>query len=74
VGRLRRCPPAPALAENTLASVFSGTKGLTSTCVHLLADRGEVDLSAPVARYWPEFAAAGKQDITIASVLATAPA
>lgn len=55
--------------ENTLASVFSGTKGLTSTCVHLLADRGEVDLSAPVAQYWPEFAAAGKQDITIASVL-----
>ena len=55
--------------ENTLASVFSGTKGLTSTCVHLLADRGEVDLAAPVAQYWPEFAAAGKQDITIASVL-----
>lgn len=55
--------------EDTLVSVFSGTKALTSTCVHLLADRGEVDLSAPVAQYWPEFAAAGKQDITIASVL-----
>ena len=36
--------------ENTLASVFSGTKGLTSTCIHLLADRGEIDLYAPVAR------------------------
>ncbi len=55
--------------QDTLASVFSGTKGLTSTCVHLLADRGELNLHAPVARYWPEFASNGKQDITIASVL-----
>jgi len=55
--------------ENTLASVFSGTKGLTSTCVHLLADRGEIDLYAPVAQYWPDFGQAGKQDITVASVL-----
>ncbi len=55
--------------ENTLASIFSGTKGLTSTCLHLLADRGEIDLDAPVARYWPEFGQAGKQDITIAQVL-----
>jgi len=55
--------------ENTLASVFSGTKGLTSTCIHLLADRGEIDLQAPVARYWPEFGQAGKQDITVAMVL-----
>lgn len=55
--------------ENTLASVFSGTKGLSSTCVHLLADRGEIDLDAPVARYWPEFGQAGKEDITVAMVL-----
>jgi CubicO group peptidase (beta-lactamase class C family) len=55
--------------EDTLASVFSGSKGLTSTCIHLLADRGELDLNAPVARYWPEFGQAGKQDITIAMVL-----
>lgn len=55
--------------RDTLASVFSGTKGLTSTCVHLLADRGELDLDAPVARYWPDFAQAGKQDITLAMVL-----
>ncbi len=52
--------------QDTLASVFSGTKGLTSTCVHLLADRGELDLYAPVAQYWPEFAQNGKQNITIA--------
>lgn len=55
--------------EDTLASVFSGSKGLTATCVHLLADRGEIDLDAPVATYWPEFGRAGKQDITIAMVL-----
>ena len=55
--------------KDTLASVFSGSKGLTSTCVHLLADRGEIDLQAPVARYWPEFAQAGKESITVAMVL-----
>jgi CubicO group peptidase (beta-lactamase class C family) len=55
--------------EDTLASVFSGSKGLTSTCVHLLADRGEIDLHAPVATYWPEFGQAGKESITIATVM-----
>lgn len=55
--------------EDTLTTVLSGTKGLTSTCVHQLADRGELDLQAPVARYWPEFGQAGKQDITLAMVL-----
>ena len=33
-------------AEDTLASIFSGSKALTSTCVHLLADRGEIDVNA----------------------------
>jgi CubicO group peptidase (beta-lactamase class C family) len=46
--------------EDTLASVFSGTKGLSATCVHLLADRGELNLQAPIAAYWPEFGQAGK--------------
>ena len=55
--------------EDTLATVLSGTKGLTSTCVHQLADRGELDLHAPVARYWPEFGQAGKEAITIAMVM-----
>ena len=45
--------------EDTLASIFSGSKGLTSTCMHLLADRGEIDLHAPVVKYWPEFGQAG---------------
>lgn len=55
--------------QNTLTTVLSGTKGLSATCVHQLADRGELDLQAPVAHYWPEFAQAGKQDITLAMVM-----
>ncbi|MDT5019576.1 MAG: hypothetical protein QOI33_100 [Mycobacterium sp.] len=55
--------------QDTLSTVLSGTKGLTSTCVHQLVERGELDLNAPVARYWPAFAQAGKQDITLAMVM-----
>lgn len=55
--------------QDTLATVLSGTKALTSTCVHQLAERGEIDLHAPVARYWPEFGQAGKDAVTIAMVL-----
>jgi CubicO group peptidase (beta-lactamase class C family) len=54
---------------DTLSTVLSGTKGLTSTCVHQLVERGDLDLNAPVARYWPEFAQAGKQDITLGMVM-----
>ena len=55
--------------QNTLTTVLSGTKGLSATCVHQLADRGELDLHAPVARYWPEFGQAGKEHITLAMVM-----
>ena len=55
--------------RDTLASVYSGSKGLTSTCIHLLAERGQIDLDAPVASYWPEFAQAGKDAITVAMVM-----
>ncbi|MGV0626720.1 serine hydrolase domain-containing protein [Mycolicibacter minnesotensis] len=55
--------------ENTLAVIFSGSKGLTSTVVHQLIERGELELDAPVMRYWPEFGQAGKQDVTLAMVL-----
>src|ERR1700739_1260628 len=55
--------------QNTLTTVLSGTKGLSATCIHQLADRGELDLHAPVAHYWPEFAQAGKESITLAMVL-----
>lgn len=46
-------------------NVYSTTKGMTALCAHLLVDRGELDLDAPVARYWPEFAQEGKADIPV---------
>ena len=55
--------------QSTLTTVLSGTKALTATCLHQLADRGEVDLHAPIARYWPEFGQAGKEHITLAMVM-----
>ncbi|MEU6386606.1 serine hydrolase domain-containing protein [Streptomyces bauhiniae] len=51
--------------RDTLQLVYSATKGATATAVHLLAQRGELDLDAPVATYWPEFAANGKADIPV---------
>jgi CubicO group peptidase (beta-lactamase class C family) len=56
-------------AEDTLAVIFSGTKGLVAACVLLLIDRGLVDLEAPVCRYWPEFAANGKGAIRVRDCL-----
>jgi CubicO group peptidase (beta-lactamase class C family) len=55
--------------EGTIQLVFSATKGLTATCVHLLAERRALDLDAPVAIYWPEFAAGGKESISLRWVL-----
>ncbi|MEV8638410.1 serine hydrolase domain-containing protein [Streptosporangium sp. NPDC051023] len=55
--------------EDTLQLVFSGTKGLVAACVLLLAERGLLDLDAPAARYWPEFAAAGKGAITVSEIM-----
>ncbi len=55
--------------EDTLVLVFSATKGVTSICVHRLAERGEIDLDAPIADAWPEFAARGKGAITARDVL-----
>jgi CubicO group peptidase (beta-lactamase class C family) len=54
---------------DTLQLVFSGTKGLTAACVLMLVERGLLDLNAPAARYWPEFAAAGKHTITVADIM-----
>jgi CubicO group peptidase (beta-lactamase class C family) len=51
--------------EDTLQLVFSSTKGATALCANLLAQRGELDLDAPVATYWPEFAAAGKGGVPV---------
>jgi CubicO group peptidase (beta-lactamase class C family) len=51
--------------RDTLAHLYSTTKGLTALCAHRLVDRGALELDAPVARYWPEFAARGKGDVTV---------
>ena len=51
--------------EDTTALVFSATKGVTAACALRLAERGALDLDAPVAAYWPEFAAEGKEDIPL---------
>ena len=50
---------------DTLQLVFSTTKGATAICAHLLAQSGALDLEAPVAEYWPEFAAEGKGEIPV---------
>jgi CubicO group peptidase (beta-lactamase class C family) len=52
-------------AEDTLQLVFSTTKGMTAACANLLAQRGDLDVDAPVAEYWPEFKAKGKGDIPV---------
>lgn len=51
--------------EETLAPVFSGSKGLLATCLLLLVERGQLDLDAPACAYWPEFAARGKDGILV---------
>ncbi len=54
---------------DTLQLVFSTTKGATAICANLLAQRGELDLDAPVASYWPEFAQQGKAEIPVRYLL-----
>src|SRR5258705_627903 len=50
---------------DTISHVYSVTKGMTALCAHRLLDRGALELDAPVARYWPEFAQAGKGGIRV---------
>jgi CubicO group peptidase (beta-lactamase class C family) len=55
--------------EDTVALVYSTTKGATAVCAHHLAQQGRLDLDAPVGEYWPEFNRAGKQDIPVGWLL-----
>ncbi|WP_460110300.1 serine hydrolase domain-containing protein [Streptomyces sp. YKOK-J1] len=55
--------------RDTLVNVWSTTKGPVALCAHLLVDRGLLDLDRPVAAYWPEFAAAGKEDVRVRDLL-----
>jgi CubicO group peptidase (beta-lactamase class C family) len=60
------CKPVDS---NTLFNIWSIAKAVTATALHLQAERGLVDYDAPIARYWPEFAAHGKAQITVRHVL-----
>ena len=54
---------------DTLFNCFSTTKGVAATALHILADRGQIEYEQPVAKYWPEFAANGKEKITVAQAM-----
>lgn len=54
---------------DTLFTVFSATKALLATSIHILAERGKIDYEAPVAAYWPAFGAHGKERVTVRHAL-----
>src|SRR5579885_3325573 len=55
--------------RDTITNVWSTTKTVTALCALILADRGAIDLHTPVAKYWPEFAANGKERIEVRHLL-----
>ncbi|TPL23474.1 beta-lactamase family protein [Mesorhizobium sp. B2-4-9] len=55
--------------QETLTNAWSSTKGMVALAIAMLVDRGKLDYAAPVARYWPEFAAGGKERITLEQVM-----
>jgi len=55
--------------EDTVSIVFSCTKAAVALCAHILVDRGELELAAPVSKYWPEFAKNGKENTTVQMML-----
>ena len=55
--------------RDTMSICYSGTKGIASTAIHMLATDGLIDYEAPVADYWPEFGCNGKQEITVRQLL-----
>ncbi len=55
--------------EDTLVNLYSVGKAVTAVCALRLVERGALDLDAPVSRYWPEFAQAGKRDLPVRHLL-----
>ena len=55
--------------RDTIVNVYSTTKGMAAVCAHRLVDQGLLDLDAPVAKYWPEFAQAGKEQLPVRYLL-----
>ncbi|MGH9171899.1 MAG: serine hydrolase domain-containing protein [Acidimicrobiales bacterium] len=58
-----------AWEKDTIVNVWSTTKTMAALCALILADRGEIDFHAPVAKYWPEFAAGGKRGVEVRHVM-----
>jgi CubicO group peptidase (beta-lactamase class C family) len=59
-----------AYEHDTATVIFSCTKGVMAVCAYLLVQDGRLDLDAPIARYWPEFAQAGKERVTVRDAMA----
>src|SRR5258707_12689659 len=59
-----------AVDGDTLFMLSSTTKGVTATCAAIAADQGKLDYDRPVASYWPEFGAHGKDKVTVREVIA----
>ena len=55
--------------EDTLVNVWSTTKTVTNLAALVLVERGELDVYTPVAHYWPEFGANGKEDVEVRHLL-----
>jgi CubicO group peptidase (beta-lactamase class C family) len=68
-GGVTRSDTQAPWTKDTISIVFPSTKGATALCAHMLASRGQLDLDAPVAKYWPEFAQAGKAQISVSMLL-----
>lgn len=68
-GGLRTRQPAQPWQSDTLVNVWSVSKGVVALAVAMLVERGRLDYEAPVAGYWPEFGAAGKQYITVEQLM-----
>ena len=68
-GGHRTLDRSQAWQADTLVNVWSVGKGVMALAIAMLADRGQLDYAVPVARYWPEFAAGGKGDITVDQVM-----
>ncbi len=64
-----RDPDGRLWERDTTAMSWSTSKGVVATAAHRLADRGLLDVDAPVGEYWPEFKAAGKEDIRVVHLL-----
>jgi CubicO group peptidase (beta-lactamase class C family) len=67
-GRLTERGNIP-IGSDTLFPILSVTRAMTTAALHVQAERGLVEYDAPVARYWPEFAQADKQDVTVRQIL-----